>query len=191
MGNDIQPTRVTFNIKDTNNKFSILTTDKTFINSIITVKNDTITSKDIPKLQEVAKRSGDLGVIENSDLSPEEKLTLATQRKFGKPYELSLSPDKKYLQVKVKKTKWYYPNPQLKTIKSDFGIPDNILVTQNGIPHNNEALIKKRAEQGSSANDKNTDYDNAELEAGDTINLPINMVNLSDKPQGFWKRPWS
>ena len=125
-------------------------------------------------------------------LSPEEKLKLAELNGYNKPYELSLVTvdGKKCLQVKVRKTKWYYPNPQLKTIKADFGLSDGLLVRKGEIPYGNKDVIDKRAVPGSTPDGRNTDYDAAELEAGDVINIPIENVKINDSPKGFWGRPW-
>ena len=185
---------VTFNVANGNKstrKFTFQTESKELINSIITVGSDnTISHSDMVKLQETARKNGDAGILEQCDLSAEEKLKMAELNGYNGPYELSLSEDKKFLKVKVKKTKWYYPDPQLRTIKADFGIEAKVLVTKDGIPYGNEGVISKRAEPGSSADGRNTDYDVAELKAGDVINLPIALVKLNSKPQGFWQRPW-
>lgn len=192
MGNSVA---MTFNIKNTGRTFTINVekNSENIVKSLVSVTNSNeITQKDAEKLQNIAKRNGDFNVLEQSDLAPEEKLAMANINGYNKPYELSLVTvgGTKCLQVKVRKTKWYYPNPQLKTIKADFGLPNGLLVRKGEIPYGNEDVIGKRAVPGSTPDGRNTDYDVAELEAGDVINIPIEQVKINDSPKGFWGRPW-
>ena len=100
---------ITLNIVGQNNNTkpgTILTESATFINSIITVgENNTITEKDFKVLQNVAAKSGDAGILENSDLNGQQKMALANIYKFNEYYDISLSNDGKYFQVKIKEYK--------------------------------------------------------------------------------------
>lgn len=176
---------ITLNVINSNNeiirKFTCLTENKAFINSIITIgENNTIKTSDIDLLNNVAKRSGDAGIIEQSDLNGSEKKSLAFANNFGKYYDIEVSQDGKYLQVKIKDAGLLCKNPNLDTIKSDFGIRDNVLVKEGYIPHGNEGVIP-RSTYGSG-------YDAVELSVGDTINLPVSEINISGEPRGAVSR---
>lgn len=172
----------------TNRTFSVQVENKNFINSIVTVKNGTITESDVKKIQQAAGRSGDYGVLENCDLNADEKLNLALANKYSKYYDISLSNDKKYFVVTVKETPWYMSNPDLGVIKSDFGIRPNVFVQKGEIKYGNEELINKRAEPGSTPDGRNTDYDAAKLLPGDTINIPVNEIQITGSPAGVLGR---
>ncbi len=172
---------VTLNVVNKNQqqarKFTIQVEDKNFINSIVTVKdNNTITESDVQKLQQVAQRSGDYGIIEGSDLNGEEKLNLANNFKFNEYYDIKLSADKKYFQITIKKTPWYCSDPTLGVIKSDFGIRDNVLVKKGSIPYDNAGVIP--------ASSHGAGYDNIKIPAGKTINVPVSEINIDSTPHG-------
>lgn len=180
---------ITFNVttdKNQTQKFTFQTTDSKLINSIITVKdNNTITKADMQKLQAVAQQAGDAGILEIEDLNGDEKLKLANSNKYSDQYEITLSADKKYFQVKVKDS---WKNPLLSDIKADFGLKDGVLVTKDGIPHGNENLIDKRFKTSDVYAGNNADYDRVKLQAGDTINIPVSQITSLNGPWGFWGR---
>ena len=164
-------------------KHTCLTEKKSFINSIITVsENNTISKSDINKLNEVAQRSGDTGIIEHSDLNGEEKKNLALANDFEKYYDISVSNDGKYLQVTIKDAGTFCKNPNLADIKSDFGIKDGVFVQKGNIPHGNEGVIPSSA---------GGNFDGVEISAGKTINIPVSEININGSPRGQWGRFFS
>lgn len=171
-----------------NRKFTFQTENVKLIKSIVTVKNNTISESDMKKLQETAKKGGDLGILESCDLNAQEKVNLAKLNNFSEYYDIKPSQDGKYLVVTIKKCGMFTQDPTLGTIKSDFGVRDNVFVTKEGIPHGNELIIEKRSKAGSSADGRNTDYDQAKLRPGDVLNIPVSEINISDTPRGFWGR---
>ena len=72
-----------------------------------------------------------------------EKLKLANMYGFSEYYDISLSEDRKMFKVKIKDAGFFVSNPNLGTIKSDFGIKDNVLVRKGKIPYKNEKVIAK------------------------------------------------
>ena len=184
--------QVTLNLTDNNGKktgeFTMLTQNKNFINCVITVgEENTITETQMNELQSIAKRAGDKGVLEQCDLNSSQKLNLANMNDFDEYYDINISKDGKYFEVKIKDAGLFVKNPSLDTIKSDFGIRDNVFVTKGGIPHGNESIIEKRGPR-LGANDKNLDYDRTTLEVGDVLRIPVNEINITDSPRGFWGR---
>ena len=181
--------QLTFNIANSNGRtYSILAENENLVRSIVKVNNNTITNNDIQILQKTAAKNGDVGILESCDLSGQHKLNLAKMNGFSDYYDIKLSEDGKMFQVTVKKTGILTKNPTLDTIKSDFGIDDGVLVQKGNIPYGNENLIEKRSEAGSSADGRNTDYNVTKLLPGDTINLPVALVNLDSSPRGFFRR---
>ena len=183
------PDSVTLLVTDnkTQKPFTILTKNKDFINSIITVgENNTISKADKTLLQEIAGRNGDLGIIEDCDLTMQEKIDLANYRGFDKFYDIKLSNDKKYLQVTIKKTAFFNTDPTLYNIKRDFGVRDNVFVGKGYIPHGNEEVISN-APKGTGGG-SNIDYDTAKLRPGQTINIPVDEVNFNEQARSWWAR---
>ena len=107
------PEQLTFNVTNSTTQqstktYTCLTENKAFINSIITVGSEnTVTETDIKKLQEVAARSGDMGIIEQSDLNGEEKIKLANANGFSDYYELNVD---EIIESKLIKNLKKYPN---------------------------------------------------------------------------------
>ena len=161
-------------------KFSIMTEDKSLINSIVTVKNNTISTSDMEKLQSIARKNGDAGVLEQCDLGAEEKLQLAKLNKFSEYYDITISNDKKYFKVKIKDAGMFCKNPNLATIKSDFGLRDGVLVNKGSIPHGNEGVIPSSS--------YGAGFDSIELNVGDTINIPVAEINIDGSPRGGFGR---
>ena len=180
MGNSI-----TFNVVNSDNKvtntYTCMLENKSFINSIITVgDNNSIRESDVKKLTDIAQRSGDLGIIEHSDLTGEEKKNLALANNFGEYYDITVSKDGKYLQVKIKDAGFFCKNPNLATIKSDFGIRDGVFVQKDNIPHGNEDVIPEST--------YGAGYDSVELLVGETINIPVSEININGTPRGGFGR---
>lgn len=171
---------ITFNIANGNastRKFSFKAESKELINSVITVgANNTITYSDMVKLQEIARKNGDAGVLEQCDLGAEEKLKLANMNDFGKYYDITLSPDKKMFQVKIKDAGMLCKNPNLAVIKSDFGVRSDVFVKGEEIQYGNENVIPYSAPGG--------DFDSVELSVGDVINIPVAEINIDGSPSG-------
>lgn len=184
MGNQVS--QVTLNIANSNGRtFTISTENKQFINSVVKVgENNTISNEDVVTLQNIARKNGDAGILESCDLSGQQKLKLAMLNNFGEYYDIKLSNDGKMFTIIVKETPWYTKNPNLATIKSDFGVAEGVLVQKGNIPYDNQGTINKRAKAGSSADGRNTDYDQATLEAGDKINIPVACININGTPRG-------
>ena len=181
---------ITLQVVGNNNQtkpFTLMTENKDFINSIITVgENNQISVKDKNKLLEVAGRNGDLGILEETDLTMQEKINLANFRGFDKFYDIKLSDDKKYLQVTIKKTTAFNTDPTIGNIKEDFGVRDNVFVGKGYIPHGNEEVISNAPKNCGGGN--NIDYDTAKLSPGQTINIPVEEVNFSENPRTWWAR---
>lgn len=172
---------------DTQKPFTILTENKDFINSIITVgENNTVKDTDIKLLQQIAGRNGDLGILEECDLTMQEKINLANYRGFDKFYDIKLSNDRKYLQVTIKETTAFNTDPNLRNIKVDFGVRDNVFVGKGYIPHGNEEVISKAPKGTGGGN--NIDYDTAKLRPGQTINIPVEEVHFREQARGWWAR---
>lgn len=180
------PEQLTFNVinsttQQSTKTYTCLTENKAFINSIITVGSEnTVTETDIKKLQEVAARSGDMGIIEQSDLNGEEKIKLANANGFSDYYELNLSKDGKYIEVTIKDAGALCMDPNLGIIKSDFGIRDGVFVQKGNIPHGNNEIIPQSCGGGS--------FDGVVISAGKTINIPVSEINISGSPAGILKR---
>lgn len=155
--------------------------NKQLINSVINVgKNNTIKLSDFQKLQEVARKNGDAGILEQCDLGAKQKLKLAMMNGFSEYYDISLSDDGKLFKVKIKDAGTFVKNPSLATIKKDFGIRDNVLVQKGKIPYGNEGVIPEST--------YGDGYDNVEIETGKTINIPVAEINIEGSPRGFWGR---
>ena len=172
------------NIPNGNNstrKCTILVENKDLVNTLVKVKKgNVITETDLQKIQDIAKKNGDAGILEQCDLGANEKLKLANMYGFSEYYDISLSEDRKMFKVTIKDAGFFVSNPNLGTIKSDFGIKDNVLVRKDKIPYNNEKVIPK-----SSYGDG---YDNIKLNVGESINIPVSEVNISGDPRGFFGR---
>lgn len=164
-------------------QFTIRVEDEKFINSIVNVKDNTITESDVKKLQQAAQRSGDYGILESSDLNGDEKLNLADSLKFNEYYDIKLSPDKKFFQITIKETPWYCSDPTLGVIKSDFGIRDNVLVQKGSIPYGNDKVIPSSSH--------GIGFDKIIMQAGETINVPVSEINLDSTPHGAIYRLFS
>lgn len=166
---------------NTTRKATILTENKSFINSIITVgNNNTIKDSDFTLLQSVAKKSGDSGIIENSDLNGEQMKNFALANGFGEYYDITVSKDGKYLQVKIKDAGLFCKNPNLADIKADFGVRDNVFVQKGNIPHGNEGVIP-RSTGGAG-------FDSVIIPVGKTINIPLSEINIDGSPRGAFGR---
>lgn len=180
------PNSVTFNVVDNNNNkttrtYTCLTENKSFINSIITVgKDNTIKETDINKLIAVAKRSGDAGIIEQSDLNGQEKLNLALANKFSDYYDIKLSNDGKYFQVTIKDVGMFCMDPNLDTIKNDFGVKDDVFVKKGEILHGNDGVIPDST--------GGAGFDSIIIKTGQTINIPVSEINIDGSPRGGFGR---
>lgn len=172
----------------TTRPFTIQTENKEFINSIIEVgENNTISEQDAKILLDTLSNDGDMGVLENIDLNPKQKQNLAQIFNFDKYYDIQLSKDGKYFKVTIKDAGFFVKNPTLGDIKSDFGIRDNVFVTENEIPHGNSELINNNP-KGMTADDRNIDYDKTTIFVGQTINIPVDEINITGTPRGMFGR---
>ena len=165
--------------------FTINTEKENFINSIIEIgKNNEISEADKAKLIELAKRNGDKNTIEDCDMTLDDKINYANFCGYNNFYDIKISKDQKYLEVKIKETGALCPNPTLGEIKQDFlGGKDNILVQKGEIPHGNSGVIddKKYRENYDS-------YDEYPIEEGKTIRIPIEELQFNEKPRNWWAR---
>ena len=164
--------------KDTGKTYTCNVENKSFINSIITIgENNSIKKSDIDKLQEVAKRSNDYGIIEQSDLNGHEKKNLALANNFDEYYDIKVSDDGKYLQVTIKEA---LKDPNLADIKADFGVKDGVFVKKGDIPHGNEDVIPSSS--------YGAGFDSIVIPAGKTINIPVSEINIDGSPRGAFLR---
>lgn len=162
-----------------NHDFVIKTENKKFINSIITVnENNEITEEQKNTLLTAAAKCGKSDILENCDLSFQQKINLANLNGFDKFYDLKLSKDGKFLVMTVKETNMFIPRPTIGRIKTDFGIKNGVLVQKGSIPYGNEDVISCRHAQSGEE-----DYDIAKLLPGDKLNIPIEEVHFDDKPR--------
>ena len=170
--------------------FTLNVENSKYINSVVNVgENNTITPEQMKQLQNIAARSGDLGVLELCDLTPAEKINLAKINGYSEYYNIKISKDGKYYQVEIKETGTWTKDPNLGTIKKDFGVRDGVFVQGHEIPYGNEDLIYNR-EKGRTADERNIDYDKTKLKPGDVINIPVSEVTIQDSPRGKWGRFW-
>lgn len=167
---------------------SLLTENKNYINSIIELgENNSITEAQMEQLRHVAARSGDSKVLEQSDLNGQNKINLAKLNGFDEYYDISLSKDGKLMQVKIKDAGMLVKNPILGTIKKDFGVRDHVFIQGDEVPYGNEDIIyNNEIDYVSDYNNK--DYDRVILKVGQTINIPVNEVNINGTPKGFLGR---
>gem|GEM_PF-4603570 len=176
---------VTFNVTNDNKStqtYTMKVEDKKFINSIIDVKDNNLTTAQLQQLKDVAARSGDANILERCDLTPQDNIKLAELNGYGKYYEITLSSDRKFYQVKIKDTA---KDPTVGTIKRDFGVRDNVFVQKSDIPYGNEALLRNAKK---SSLDNYTDWDTAQLRPNNVINIPVEEVTIQNSPRGFLGR---
>ncbi len=176
---------VTLNIvnpktNETVRKATVLIDDTAVLKSLFPNKN--ISEEDLIKLQETARKSGDLGVLESSDLNPEQKLSLAEVNGYNEYYDIKLSNDGKYYEVKVKDAGFFTRDLKAINVKRDFGLKENVLL------NNNLNYMIDNAEPGSSADGRNTDYDQVKFPAGTVIKLPVEETSFDAGASGFWRR---
>ena len=168
--------------------YTVMTENPNFINSIITVnENNTISAADQKKLNQFASRNGDYGVVEECDMTIQDKINYAKSRGFDKFYDMKLSSDGKYLQVTIKDTSWLTRDPDLGNIKKDFGVKDDVFVNGADFPHGNENLLSNKYVPNN-INTNYTDYDAIKLEAGETINIPVAEVHINNNPRNCFAR---
>ena len=165
--------------------------DKKYINCILgNVKNDTITVDQYKKLQSIANRAGDMGILEKCDFQTAIELkALADANGYDDMYDISVSKDGKYLLVKVKETTI---NPRLGIIKKDFNIPNKYFIEEADqynptYGKDNADLISKRHTRGKD-DIVSYDYDSIELEPGDELKLSIDKISINNSVNGGWGR---
>ena len=177
-------TKLELNVQQSNGTTrpaTILVEEKNLINCIFPNINDkTITEAQLKKLQETGRKSGDLGIIESADLSPQEKIQQAKINGYNEFYDIKLSNDKKYYVITIKPTSMFYPDPRTEDIKKDFGLRENVFL------YNNLELVKKREDRTWDSRNHNYDYD--KLRGGDTFYIPIEEAHFTNGPAGFWRR---
>lgn len=163
-------------------KGSIQVENKNLVKCIFpNLSSDTITEAQYKKLQEIASRNGDMGILEVADLEPEEKLEQAKINGYSEYYDISLSDDKKYYVIKVKPTNPLFPDPRIEDIKKDFGLKENVFLD------NNSALVSER-ENRSWDTERNHNFDTDKLKGGDVFKLPVAQTSFTKGPAGFWRR---
>lgn len=178
-------TTVTLKVASNNSSqtrdFTIQVKDKKFLNCIIDTSKDTITENDMNHIQEVAKRAGDAGILEDCDLNPQEKIKLAETNKYSEFYDIKLSEDGKFYEITVKPTSFCYPDPRIEDIKKDFGLRANVFM------ENNAELVYSREDRFWDT-ESNHNYDTDKLKGGDTFRIPVNEAHFTNGPAGFWRR---
>ncbi len=144
------------------------------------VKN--VTEEGFIKLQEKARNARDIGVLDYYDLTPEEKLAQAKENKYDKYYDIKLSNDGKFFEIKVKPQGAFSPAFNGYDIKADFGLAENVLM------NNNKDYVVKHAPAGSTPDGRNTDFDKATFTPDYTIKIPVNEASFNNGPSGWWSR---
>ena len=138
-----------------------------------------ITSVAYDKLVAIAK-AGDEKVLEESDLSPEQKMKRFYLNGYDDAYEIKLSNDRKFYEITVKPTGILYPDPEIYNIKKDFGLKENVFLD------NNRNLVGDHPDDSFTHN-----YDNNKIKGGTTFKIPVNEAHFSAGPSGFWGRAFS
>lgn len=173
-------TTVTLQVAKSNNStqdFTVQVKDKKFLNTIIDTSKEAITEQEMNYIQDVAKRGGDAGILEDCDLNPQEKLKLAVINKYDDAYDIKLSSDGKYFEITIKPTSCLYPDPRIEDVKKDFGLRENVFID------NNNNLVGEHPDEGIGGN-----YDNNKLKGGTTFRVPVNEAHFTNGPAGFWRR---
>ncbi len=145
------------------------------------VDENTLDNSQFKKLQEIARRGGDMGKLESVDLSPEEKVEQAKINGYNEYYDIKLSDDKKRYVITIKETGMFFPDPRIEDIKKDFSLAENVFLD------NNEELVLKR-EDRSWDTESNHNYDSDKLKGGDTFTIPVEQASFTNGPAGFWRR---
>ncbi len=183
MPTEVSLTVVNPELKNNYKKATVLVEDETLIKALF--PNGKVTENELASIQEVARKSGDMGVLEASDLNPTQKLALAKVNGYDEYYDIKLSKDGKYYEVTIKETGMFTPDPKACNIKRDFGLKENVLL------NNNMNYMIDNAEPGSSADGRNTDYDQVKFPAGTVIKLPVDETSFEAGTSGFWRRIFS
>lgn len=175
------PTTVTLKVANNNcnnvRNFTVTVENENLLRSIINMDKKSITTSEMKRIQETIARSGDAGILEACDLSPKEKLNLAKINGYNELYELQLSQDGKFYEITIKETGFLYPDPKIYHIKKDFGLKENVFL------NNNRNLVGSNPEDPEVGN-----YDLNKLRAGTKFKIPVNEVDFSSGPCGFWGR---
>ena len=135
-----------------------------------------ITSVGYNKLVTIAK-AGDQKVLEESDLSPAQKMKQFYLNGYDNAYEIKLSKDGKSYEITVKPTGMLHPDPQIYHIKKDFGLKENVFLD------NNRNLVGEHPDDSESGN-----YNFNKIKGGTTFKIPVNEAHFSAGVSGFWGR---
>lgn len=135
-----------------------------------------ITSVGYDKLVTIAK-AGDQKVLEESDLSPAQKMKQFYLNGYDDAYEIKLSEDGKFYEITVKPTGILYPDPQLYHIKKDFGLKENVFLD------NNRNLVDEHPKDSESGS-----YNFNKIKGGTPFKIPVNEAHFSAGASGFWGR---
>ena len=172
--------KVTLNVISTDQstrKETIQVSDKNLIKCVFPSFNgEDITSVGYNKLVAIAK-AGDEKVLEESDLSPAQKMKQFYLNGYDDAYEIKLSKDGKFYEITVKPTGMLYPDPEILHIKKDFGLKENVFLD------NNRNLVGDHPDDSESRN-----YDYNKIKGGTTFKIPVNEAHFSAGPSGFWSR---
>lgn len=145
------------------------------------VDKNTLSNDQFKKLQAVARRGGDMGILEIEDLSPIEKMEQAKINGYDEYYDIKLSDDKKKYVITLKKTGMLFPDPTIERIKIDFSLAENVFLNNN-----RDLVLKRKDITRDYGNAHNYDFD--KLRGGDVFYLPVNQTSFINGPSGFWKR---
>ncbi len=174
------PTTITFNVKTkTGSKpATINVSNKNVIKYIFpNLKNNNISETQLNQLQGIAKRGGDLGVIEDCDLNSRQKMEQAKINGYDEFYDIKLSKDGKFYEITVKPTSMLYPDPKIFHIKKDFGLKENVFL------ENNRNLVGSNPDDPESGN-----FDFNKLPGGTTFKIPVEEAHFTNGPSGFFGR---
>ena len=177
MANDI--TTVTFKIQSSNKTFTVNCENKGYTDAILgRFINGEITEAEADKLRKAAAGNGkDKGVIEACEIE-NDFCRNAAERGYYEKYDIINNGND--VKVRVKKTGAFYPDPEGKDIKSDFGLAPGVLFSDN------EDLFKERKDFLADETSPWADF--TEFNAGDILEMRKNEIHLQEKPRGFWGR---
>ena len=174
----------------TEQAYTVMTGNKKFINSIITVGDDNkITEADKKTLINTMSIGGDAGILDYADLSPEQKADVAQMTsKYADNFNIEVIKDesgKKFYQFTVKEN-WlrqqigiFAPRKKISaaTIKSLLNLKEGQYRYYDGMGHYFACSALKHYNMGDGVMDVYSG-DDFEFRAGDTFKIPVDDVTF-------------
>jgi hypothetical protein len=170
----------TYKIKDTNKSFTVNCERSGYADAILgRFINGTITEAEAEKLRKAAaSNSGkNSNLIEACEIG-DNFLQEAAEKGFYEYYDIIRDGSK--IKARIRETGFFYPDPNGKSIRLDFGLAPGKLY------ENNEKLFHKR--QSIFAEDKSPWASSTEFDPGDVLEMPASDVKLREEPTGYWTR---